>query len=127
MKPVSVRRAILVGTVWVNAPIPFLMLAPLLLYLYFREAPVPRGDPAILVALYGFLLLGFLLGWGWWSVNIPHWRIWAWSRVRDREALKMQAVRAKLIWPAGSVFERTEFRSKQAVKNLQELEQRHDA
>ena len=53
----------------------------------------------------------FVAGWLAWSVLIARWRIWALTHVRNVNELFDIAAAEKLIWPAGSWFERTEFRT----------------
>jgi hypothetical protein len=73
----------------------------------------------LLICLF---LLGISLAWLWWSVMVPRWRIWAWSRVADTDDLRERAVRTGLIWPEGHVLERTEFRDAATKRVLRELE-----
>ena len=56
-------------------------------------------------------LLGLAAAWLWWSYSVPRWRRWALDRGADRDELQKLAVRAQLVWPKGSIFERTEFRT----------------
>ena len=53
---------------------------------------------------------GFAAAWLWWSYFIPPWRSWAHSRGADPEELQQLGVQASLVWPKGSIFERTEIR-----------------
>src|SRR6185312_13285268 len=54
---------------------------------------------------------GFSAGWLWWSYSVPRWRSWAHLRGVNADELQRHAVAAKLVWPKGSFFEKTEFRS----------------
>jgi hypothetical protein len=53
---------------------------------------------------------GIVAAWIWWSYSIPLWRRWALERGADPEELQSLGVQAQLLWPRGSMFERTEFR-----------------
>ena len=106
-----------------NLPVLVLILLPLALYLTFTDALHSRNPSlAELFKAYGLLLSGVCLGWAWWSLMVPRWRVWAWNRVTDRVALKQAAIRAKLIWPDGHIFGRTEFRTKALQERLAALE-----
>jgi hypothetical protein len=59
--------------------------------------------------LAGVFLSPFL-GWIWWSFSAPRWREWAKEKGADEELTSALAVRAGLVWPKGSFFEKTEFR-----------------
>jgi len=58
----------------------------------------------------GFLLLGFIIGWAWWSLLIPRWRSWAHSKGVPPDELHKWAVRTGLVWPKGWIFEKTEYK-----------------
>ena len=67
------------------------------------------GKTSGLVAGLG-MAVGFVFAWLWWSYFIPQWRAWALQRGADPEELQDLAVSQQLVWPKGSLFERTEFR-----------------
>jgi ABC-type transport system involved in Fe-S cluster assembly fused permease/ATPase subunit len=70
------------------------------------------------------LIIGVLVGpWLIWSVQVTHWRLWAYRRVADVDALKAEAIALSVIWPSGHLFERTEFRTRSQALELQRLEQ----
>jgi hypothetical protein len=62
-----------------------------------------------------FILTSFIgalfLPWLCWSFMITRWRVWAFESVRNVHELKKRAISEKLIWPDGSVFEKTEIRT----------------
>jgi hypothetical protein len=66
--------------------------------------------------------VGFVAAWSWWSYAVPRWRIWAYEHVDNISLLKTRAVQARLTWPDGHVFERTEFKSVEQTKRQRELE-----
>jgi len=71
------------------------------------------------------LFMAIVLSWLAWSVLVPRWRLWAYERVSDLTELKRLAVLNYLIWPEGSVFERTEIAPKALRARLAELERKH--
>jgi hypothetical protein len=112
-RKVSVGRAILVGTIVVNGPVLALIASPLLL-----TKRVPNGPWALV------LVLGAIaLAWLWWSLSVPLWRVWAYSRVRNIALLRAKAVEAGLTWKDGHIFARTEIKS----KRIREIEMAHEA
>jgi hypothetical protein len=56
------------------------------------------------------LLGGCGVAWLWWSWSVPRWRRWAIRRGAAPEQLQRLAAATWLVWPKGSIFERTEFR-----------------
>lgn len=59
--------------------------------------------------LVGFFF-GVILAWLWWSAAVPRWREWAMTRGADEEQTQELGVRSGLVWPKGSMFEKTEFK-----------------
>lgn len=68
-------------------------------------------------------LTGWPLAWFTWSLLVPRWRVWAYERVEDLDALRMHAVAAGLLWREGHLLERTEIRTANQQRRLKELEQ----
>jgi hypothetical protein len=98
----ELRKAIWIGILWINGPVLPLMLFPLFLLRHFA--------PASGVLVWSvILLLGFLISWAWWSVNVSLWRRWAKRRGIDPEQLQDQGQSSSLLWPKGHFFERTEY------------------
>ncbi len=58
----------------------------------------------------GFTLI---ITWLFWSFKITKWRIFAYDQLEesDLDEFHYKAVKAKLLWPQGSVFEKTEIRN----------------
>jgi len=106
------NKAILIGTLIVNIPVLSLLIGPLYILLYFNPDPGLFGA----AAFFG----GCVTAWLWWSITIPKWRLWAYSRVSNIKKLKEKAIRAGLTWPDGSVFSRTEIKtSAHAAKEME--------
>ena len=115
---VSVKRAVMIGRLWVNGPVFLLIVGPIA---WTLAAP---DDSAL--ERTGFYLCGagWLLAWVWWSFAVPKWRLWAYDRVIDITELKRSAISAGLTWPDGSIFARTEIKSKAHAQRERELELR---
>lgn len=114
MKTISVERAILMGYLFVNIPVGLLIAGPMLVVAKY----VSRPGPWWIAVLPG----GFILAWLWWSVVIPKWRLWAYERVQDIGELKRSAVDAQLLWPDGSIFQKTEIKSASYVERERAFE-----
>ena len=103
---VNVKDAIKRGQKMVNAPIFFILFGPpFIAFLLNTKELLPQWT--IGVAFAG----GFVLAWLYWSVMITKWRIWAFENVDNPITLKHAAIAEKLIWPDGSIFEKTEIRT----------------
>ncbi|RYG55909.1 hypothetical protein EON80_29995 [bacterium] len=100
--PIPVDLAISRGQLLVNGPVQLLLLSGVVTSIFVIDISALGGIIAVSV--------GFISAWLWWSYFIPQWREWAHQRGADPEELQYQAVRAKLTWPKGSLFERTEIR-----------------
>ena len=59
-------------------------------------------------ATSAIIVAGFALAWLWWSYFVPQWRSWAIRQGADPEELQRLGAQARLDWPKGSFFERTE-------------------
>ena len=116
-REVSVDKAIKRGHLMVNVPVMLCLIGFPALGIYLStKGYIP--DWALLLAI----VLGIGLGWLIWSIMITKWRIWAFEHVRNVHELKKRAIHEKLIWDDGHVFEKTEIRSKQDQRKLDELQ-----
>ena len=99
-------------------------LAPLAAFAALGSMLAPDDIPGeiVVAAMVGALGVGFVAAWIAWAVLAPRWRLWAYRRVEDVQALKADAVGMGLIWPDGHFFERTEWRSPDQAKELARLE-----
>jgi hypothetical protein len=72
------------------------------------------------------ILMAFLLGWLVWSLAIPKWRIWAFENIDEKfhNQLKNEAIKAKLIWPDGHMFEKTEIRTQEQKIKIKAINNR---
>lgn len=60
------------------------------------------------------VLISILVGWIWWSYKIVKWKYWAFSKLdlNDSYELYSKAIEVGLIWPTGSIFNKTEIWTK---------------
>ena len=101
--PIPAELAVSRGALLINWPVRILMISGFgMAYVLFDRSSVLAGA---LVATGGFTA-----AWLWWSWFVPQWRSWAHSRGADPQELQELGVKASLIWPKGSFFERTEIR-----------------
>jgi uncharacterized membrane protein YciS (DUF1049 family) len=118
---VTVEQAIARGNKMVNNPtLCILILVPVaFMLLYYYDV-----FSAWIIAV-GFVL-GFLLAWLYWSVMITRWRLWAFENVRNVHELRKKAIKEKLMWPEGSMFEKTEIRSAPEKEKWKALQQKFE-
>ncbi len=107
--------AVLVGILLVNGPVLVLLVGPSFLAVRSGQE---RFWPATLA-------LSLVAAWSWWSFSVPRWRLWAYERVQSTGALQWWALATGLVWPRGSVFERTEFKSASHRQRELDLERRY--
>lgn len=69
------------------------------------------------------ILISICIGWIWWSYKIVKWKIWAFSQVEPVNSYKLyeNAIGVGLIWPTGSIFNKTEIWSEKDKKNWKKL------
>jgi len=116
-KTLHIAIAILVGQLIVNLPVMLISLGAygvgIALFLTLVEKfPFFQGW-GFLVGILVLIITGPLLGWLWWSFSVPRWRKWALRNGVPEDKLQKWAVSTGLVWPKGSVFEKTEFRVKE--------------
>ncbi|MCF2875806.1 MULTISPECIES: hypothetical protein [unclassified Tenacibaculum] len=106
------------GQIFVNFPVMFVMIGLMWLTNYSYESKLISGQLAII----GFII-PIILGWLMWSFLIVKWRIWAFERVDEKyyEDLKDEAIKLKLIWADGHIFEKTEIRNAKERARIKEI------
>lgn len=69
------------------------------------------------------ILISICIGWIWWSYKIVKWKIWAFSQVEPVNSYKLyeNAIGVGLIWPTGSIFNKTEIWSEKDKENWKKL------
>ncbi len=116
-KPLHVGIAILVGQLIVNLPVILIILGlfaigiVLLLVLDTRFPSLPGWS--FLLGVLAIIIIGPLVGWLWGSFSVPRWRKWALRNGVPEDKLQKWAVITGLVWPKGSIFEKTEFQVKE--------------
>ena len=101
-KPLTAEIAVKRGSLFVSGPVRLLLFGLLGAGLYFFRSEPTLGTVLDVVAIPS--------AWLWWSFCTPRWRVWALSRGVDPDELQALAQAANIVWPRGSIFERTEFR-----------------
>ena len=102
--------AVAIGTLVVNVPVAAILIGVSLFGI--------QSGLSVPLALF----FALVLGWAWWSLTIPRWRLWAYQRVASTGALQSWALGAGLVWPKGSFLERTEIKSATHRQREKELE-----
>lgn len=122
MKYISPKQALHKAFWMIEVPSISLLLGPLFTYVLLAKLEiVPNfGYEGMKWALPCFLI-AFLGSWLVWSIQVPRWRLWAYQQVEDIALLELLAVERKLIWPAGSMFEKTEIMSSKVRAELEKL------
>ncbi|WP_285055352.1 hypothetical protein [Pedobacter ginsengisoli] len=115
---VSVDQAIARGKYLINCPVLFLFFGSMGLGIYL----LVTDKYSALEVTIATIVIGTGLGWLYWSIAITKWRIWAFQNVRNVHELKKRAIQEKLIWPDGSVFVKTEIRTRVDKERLNDLE-----
>jgi hypothetical protein len=123
VETVSLEEAIARGHRFVNYPVFALLAAPAVLLITlgkrFEDILGTQFTARLEIA---FFVVCFCGAWLWWSYAVPRWRLWAYQRVEDIQSLKRLAIEQKLVWPDGSIFERTEIKSKAHAAQERALE-----
>ena len=114
---ISVGTAILVGQLVVNIPVIFIILSVtvigIVLTLVLTETFPSLPDLTFFLGVLGSIVIGTSVGWVWWSFSVPRWRKWAIQKGVPEDRLQKWAVLTGLVWPKGSIFEKTEFKVKE--------------
>lgn len=116
-KTLHVAIAILVGQLIVNLPVMLIILGAYgvgiaLLLTLVDKFPFFQGW-GFLIGILVLIIIGPLVGWLWWSFSVPRWRRWAIQNGAPEDQLQKWGVITGLVWPKGSIFEKTEFRTKE--------------
>ena len=122
----NVTQAIQHGQLTINLPVAAIMFGPWALnWLIFETVARHYKVPApVLDICLAFGLFSIPLAWLYWSCAVPRWKLWAYKRVNDVQALKSAAIGSGLIWPDGHLFEKTEICSKAMRQKILKLEGR---
>jgi len=105
-KQMGVGTAVLIGHLITTLPV-FIFICGLTFLGVFVVLSVFSSN---LVLVFGFLLLGFIMAWTWWSLLVPRWRKWALKKGVPPDELQKWAALTGLVWPKGWIFEKTEYK-----------------
>jgi hypothetical protein len=120
-KEITVDQAITRGHVMVNVPaMLFLFGCPVGAIYAVNQGLIPGWSIGVV------FLVGVILACLVWGFMVTRWRIWAFTQVRNVHELKKRAIQEKLIWPEGSVFEKTEIRTQEDTRTLKQLDKKFD-
>ncbi len=119
-KHVSQSAAIWTGMLFVNLPVLIFIFAPyVVIDVSIKNGLIDRYFEKFLPLTF---VGGIALAWLWWSLTVPHWRVWAYERVEDIAALKAKAVEMGLTWPDGHILARTEIKTRALRERERELD-----
>lgn len=119
---VSVDKALSKGQYMVNYPVMVIMFATIGCCYYLIENKYIH-DWTIGLGFFACIALPWL----YWSFMVTKWRLWAFEKVTDVHELKRRAIDEKLIWPDGSIVEKTEIRTSTDRAKLLQLNKRFTA
>jgi hypothetical protein len=108
-RALSPAKAVLVGHLVVNVPVLVIIALVGLVGDVLIGSHLAWGTSLPIGWVVG-LLAGCAVAWLWWSWSVPRWRRWALRRGAAPDQLQRLAAATLLVWPKGSIFERTEFR-----------------
>lgn len=118
---VTVDEALKRGQRMISYPITVFMLGSiglsiyLVMHLHFSPNILPAG-----------FAIGIVAPRIYWSFMITKWRLWAFENVRNVHELKRRAIRIRLFYPDGSIFERLEIRTLKDKERLKLIEKKFD-
>jgi hypothetical protein len=119
-RKITVRKAIIYGLLWINFPVLLIIVGlPAILLFLALQYNLPPWLPLVSFPV------AIVLAWLWWSLTTPKWRLWAFLRVNNLYLLQINAVRSQLVWPRGSIYENTEFKSPLHVLQEKHIEIHH--
>lgn len=118
---ISVDEAIAHGQKMINRPVQLIQFSIIAfsIYLVYQAK----------LSIWGYILIIpsiVVVPWIYWSFKITKWRIWAFENVDDVYELKRRAIAAKLIWPDGNIFEKTEIRTAEDKARLKLIDKKFD-
>lgn len=121
----SEEHAITIGQIYVTLPVYLIMMSLLTSIFWHPDLKGMFSDENITFKLTQLLpILAIPCAWLYWSVAIPKWKFWAYSRVSDVHLLKSIAIEQNLIWPDNHIFEKTEICSQETRRKILKLEKR---
>ena len=118
---VSIKRALLRGHLRVSIPVFTILIG----FIYtsrflFESEYISAGT------MFALFIPGIVLAWIWWSYFVVKWKLWAYANVENVDELKQRAVKGGLIWPEGSIFNKTEIWTEKDRSRLKEIRKDKD-
>lgn len=109
------------GQFFINFPMMLVMIGLMGLSFYLNKINI-ISKPIMLIGL----VVSFISGWLVWSLFIAKWRIFAFEKIDEKFHLnlKNEAIKAKLIWPDGHIFEKTEIRTEEQKAKIKAINDR---
>lgn len=117
----SINEVLKKGQINVNGPTTIILVIVPIISIFLSPKIFPKEYAGM--GIFVGLIAGFVLAWLWWSYKIVKWRIWAFENTKktDWNRLKQKAVIQKLIWNDGSIFEKTEIRTKEDIRKIKKI------
>jgi hypothetical protein len=107
MTTLTPRRAVLIGNCFVNGGVFAIIIACAVIGFDVGAHVTPLRT----VSPHAFgAMIGGVIAWPWWAWSVPRWRDWVEDHGLKPEDVQELAVKTGLLWPEGSLSERTEFR-----------------
>lgn len=126
-KQISIDDALKKAFWSIKLPSMAMLLVPLLSYVVLAKLEfLPSIGYEGLKWAGPTFLIGIIGSWLVWSIQVPRWKLWAYQRVENIEALKEAAISKQYIWPEGSMFQKTEIASKQVWAEIERIETSSD-
>lgn len=121
----SEDHALTIGHIFVTIPVYLIMMSLLTSIFWHPDLKGMFSEENINFKLAQLLpILAIPFAWLYWSVAIPNWKLWAYSKVSDVSLLKYMAIEQNLIWPDNHIFEKTEICSQETRRKILKLEKR---
>jgi len=114
---ITVNKAILRGHLTVTLPVLLILIGLPFLYSYLENVKFIS-----VILKHILIVLSFFLAWAYWSFFIVKWKLWAYKNVSELDELKLIAIQQGLIWRDGSIFEKTEIKTKTEKQILKDYE-----
>ena len=109
-------RAVAYGHAVITLPVVLIIGLATIMAFFVVRPPSPDDHKTLFHQMFFYLaqiligaVVGVAVGWLWWSLSVPRWREWAKRFGADEEQTQRLAQRTLLVWPQGSLFEKTEF------------------
>lgn len=114
-----IRKAIYIGHFMITLPCATLFSAPILISIHeYSKGHAPWWIFILAV------VSGLSVSWLFWGYMVTHWRILAYSKVKNVKELKRHAIKGFLIWPDNHWLVLAEFRTPSQRKQLRQIDRK---